>query len=650
MCGIVGMLDTRAGTSTEELHDTAKRMAERLYHRGPDGEGTWVDGDAGLALGHRRLAIIDLSERGRQPMISADGRYVITYNGEVYNFPELRAKLTDLGHRFDGGSDTEVMLAACREWGIEDALARFVGMFAFGLWDRQDRRLTLARDRLGVKPLYWSWRRGLLLFGSELTALEMHPGFDTEIDREAVAAVVRASYIPAPASIYRHARKLPPGSILVLEAGGEPTVHSYWRLEDRLAAADDAGTPPDDRQAADQLDRLIAESVRQRMIADVPLGAFLSGGIDSATVVALMQRQSTRKVRTFSIGFHDTELDEAVHAKAVAAHLGTDHTELYVGEQDVLDVVPRLAAFFDEPFADSSQIPTYVVSAMTRDHVTVALSGDGGDEMFAGYPKYAAIAQVWGRIGWMPSGVRALTGRTMRALPVGIWNAASRLIPPRRRPQRFGQRAHRLGAILNLPGNDDLYGHLTAGFRDEGALVPGSTGTLRHQPDPGLAARLPDLVSRMQYYDTLHYLPDDIMVKVDRCSMAVSLEAREPLLDHRLLEFVWSLPLHMKLRGSTSKWLLRQVLDRYVPRTLTDRPKMGFSVPLSAWLRGPLKSWAEDLLTPAALAADSLFDVGKVRDLWNTHTSGRADHHTVLWNILMTQSWLGRRHVTQVAA
>ena len=650
MCGIVGVLDTRRSATTDDLHRTVKRMADRLYHRGPDGEGTWVDGAAGLALGHRRLAIIDLSDRGRQPMVSADGRYVITYNGEVYNFPELRTDLTALGHRFSGGSDTEVMLAACLEWGIEEALARFVGMFAFGLWDRQKRRLTLARDRLGVKPLYWSWQRGLLLFGSELTALETHPGFDTEIDREAVAAVVRSSYIPAPASIYRHARKLPPGSILVLEPGGEPAVHAYWRLGDRIADPDGARPPLDDREATDQLGRLIAESVRQRMISDVPLGAFLSGGIDSSTVVAFMQQQSARKVRTFSIGFNDAQLDEAVHARAVAKHLGTDHTELYVGERHVLDVVPKLTEFFDEPFADSSQIPTYVVSAMTRDHVTVALSGDGGDEMFAGYPKYAAIAQVWGRLGWMPGGIRGLTGRAMRTLPVGIWNAASRLIPPRRRPQLLGQRAHRLGAILNLPGNDDLYGHLSAGFRDEGALVPGSTGALRHRPDPGLPTRLPDLVSRMQYYDTLSYLPDDIMVKVDRCSMAVSLEAREPLLDHRLIEFVWSLPLHMKLRGGTSKWLLREVLHRYVPRTLTDRPKMGFSVPLAEWLRGPLRSWAEDLLTPAALAAGGLFDTSKVRGLWSAHACGRADYQKVLWSILMTQSWLKHRHATHMAA
>lgn len=650
MCGIVGVLDTHGNATTDDLHATVKRMTDRLYHRGPDGDGVWADGEAGLAFGHRRLAIIDLSERGRQPMVSADGRYVITYNGEVYNFPELRAELTDRGHRFNGGSDTEVMLAAFLEWGIEGALARFVGMFAFGLWDRRQRRLTLARDRLGVKPLYWSWQRGLLLFGSELTALETHPGFDTEIDREAVAAVVRSSYIPAPASIYRHAQKLPPGSTLVLEPGAEPAIHAYWSLGDRLADPNGTGRILDDREAADQLNRLIAESVRQRMIADVPLGAFLSGGIDSSTVVAFMQQQSTHKVRTFSIGFNDTQLDEAVHAKAVAAHLGTDHTELYVGEQHVLDVVPKLAEFFDEPFADSSQIPTYLVSAMTRDHVKVALSGDGGDEMFAGYPKYAVIAQLWGRLGWMPSRIRGLTGWTMRALPVGVWDAASRLIPPRRRPRRFGQRAHRLGAILNLPGNDDLYGHLSAGFRDEGVLVPGSTGALRHRPDPGLPTRLPDLVSRMQYYDTLSYLPDDIMVKVDRCSMAVSLEAREPLLDHRLIEFVWSLPPHMKLRGGTSKWLLREVLHRYVPRALTDRPKMGFSVPLAEWLRGPLRSWAEDFLAPAALATEGLFDTNAVRSLWNAHASGRADHQTVLWNILMTRSWLWRRQAKRMAA
>ena len=494
-----------------------------------------------------------------------------------------------------------------------------------------------------MKPLYWSWRNGLFLFGSELTALHAHPAFDAEIDREAAAALVRSSFVPAPASICRHARKLPPGTLLVHTAGEDPRISPYWSLRDRIAEGLGTAAPAlTDEEAAERLEELIADSVRRRMIADVPLGAFLSGGIDSSTVVAFMQQQSTRKVRTFSIGFNDSGFDEAVHAKAVARHLGTDHTELYVDQQHVLDVVPKLQDIFDEPFADSSQVPTYLVSAMTREHVTVALSGDGGDEMFAGYPKYAVIARLWERIGWMPGVVRGLAGGAIRSLPVGLLDAASRLIPARRRPQHFGRRAHRLGALLDLPADDDLYGPLSAGFRDEGRLVPGSNGALRHRADPGLRALVPDLVARMQYYDTMGYLPDDIMTKVDRCSMAVSLESREPLLDHRLVEFVWSLPQRMKLRGGTTKWLLRKVLYRHVPRTLMDRPKMGFSVPLAEWLRGPLADWADDLLSPSKLSEDGLLDPVEVRTLWEDHRSSRADHQTVLWNLLMLRAWLSK--------
>ncbi|MCA8932372.1 MAG: asparagine synthase (glutamine-hydrolyzing), partial [Rhodospirillaceae bacterium] len=513
MCGIVGLLDTRGGAGRGDIEAIAKRMADRLRHRGPDAHGTWADGEAGVAFGHRRLSVIDTSDLGLQPMTSADGRYVITYNGEVYNFLDLREELVERGHSFTGGSDTEVMLAAFVEWGVEAAVERLWGMFAFGVWDKRDRKLYLVRDRVGVKPLCWSWRNGVLLFASELTALEEHPAFDTEIDREAVAALVRTSYIPAPSSIYRHAHKLPAGSILVCEAGKEPEIRGYWHLRERIAANANgaAGAPPlDDEAAAERLEELMADSVRRRMVADVPLGAFLSGGIDSSVVVALMQSQSSRRVRTFTIGFDRTEYNEAPHAKAVAEHLGTDHTELYLDESHVLDVVPKLAGMFDEPFADSSQIPTYLISALTREHVTVALSGDGGDEMFAGYPKYPVIERMWTRMGWMPGSVRGLAGSAIRAVPVGVWDAAGRLIPQRRRPQRVGQRAHRLGALLNLPGDDALYGQLSAVFREEDKLVPGTAGTLRHRPDPELRALLPDLVARMQYYDTMGYLPDDI--------------------------------------------------------------------------------------------------------------------------------------------
>ena len=640
MCGIAGFLDLAAATGADELAARAKAMATTIAHRGPDDSGVWVDAPAGIALGHRRLSIVDLSPLGHQPMHSADGRYVISFNGEVYNFPDLRTELEALGHRFNGGSDTEVMLEAFSAWGLERALGRFVGMFAFALWDRQTRTLHLVRDRLGVKPLYWALINGHLLFGSELKALMAHPAWRGAIDPEAAAAFVRHSYVPGPATIFRDVHKLQPGSMLALGPDGVPKIESYWSLSEVI------DRPRNDAigeaEALDQLDLLLRDATRRRMIADVPLGAFLSGGIDSSTVVALMQAQSNRRVRTFSIGFHEKEYDEAPYAKAVAQHLGTDHTELYVGAREALDVVPRLADWFDEPFADSSQIPTFLVSRMTREHVTVALSGDGGDELFAGYPRYGLAESLWRRIGGVPATVRCTAGSLIRGIPEPLLDRAAGLMPTRLRPQSFGRKAHRLGALLGLPADDALHAELAAVWPYETQIVPGATGKLRIAPEPGLSARLPDFVSRMQYYDTLTYLPDDILVKVDRCSMAVALEARAPFLDYRVAELVWSLPPRMKRRNGESKWLLRRLLDRYVPRRLIERKKMGFSVPTAAWLRGPLRDWGRDLLAPARIAADGLFDAAEVSRLWDEHQSGRANRETVLWNILMFQAWRER--------
>ncbi|MQX36367.1 asparagine synthase (glutamine-hydrolyzing) [Roseospira navarrensis] len=644
MCGIAGFFDTRRARPPDEAERVVAAMTDSLAHRGPDGHGLWCDAAAGVGLGHRRLAIIDLSELGHQPMVSADGRYVMTYNGEVYNFQDLRAELADKGHSFRGGSDTEVILAAVLEWGVAEALPRLWGMFALAIWDRQERRLILARDRIGVKPLYWRLADGLLTFGSELRALEAHPAFSAAIDREAAAALVRYSYIPAPASIYEGVEKLPAGSLLVLSQDGPPRVERWWRLKDRLQTPADRDTRTlGDAEATDRLEALISDAVGRRMISDVPLGAFLSGGIDSSTVVALMQAQRTQKVRTFSIGFHEEGYDEAVHAKAVARHLGTDHTELYVDAQTALDVVPRLPDLFDEPFADSSQIPTYLVSAMTRDHVTVALSGDGGDELFAGYPRYIVADQVWRRMSGMPAPVRRAAGHILEATPAGLIDGIGRLIPAKRRPPRLGRRARRLGGLLALPGDDSLHDELSAAWRDREKLVPDAEGRLRLTPDPELRRVLPDLIARMQYYDTERYLPDDIMAKVDRASMAVSLEAREPLLDHRLIEFVWSLPQHMKLRGGQGKWLLREVLARHVPRAMFERPKMGFSIPLDDWLRGPLCDWATAMLTDPSMVTDGIFDAPAVARLWEDHRTRQADHATVLWSILMLQAWTARR-------
>jgi asparagine synthase (glutamine-hydrolysing) len=640
MCGIAGYLHAGSSLGADEVALRVKRMTDAIAHRGPDDSGVWTDEAAGIGLGHRRLSIIDISPLGHQPMHSANARYVITYNGEVYNFHELRAELVQLGHTFISTSDTEVMLAAMTQWGIEAAVRRFIGMFAFAVWDRQDHVLHLVRDRVGVKPLYWSLRGNVLLFGSELKALMAHPAWHGEVDREAVAAFVRHSYIPGPHTIFSGVHKLTPGSVLTFKPGAAPRITRYWSLSDSFESK--PARPIDTTSAIEQLDALLRDSVKRRMISDVPLGAFLSGGIDSSTVVALMQAQSSRKVRTFSIGFHEEAYDEAKYAKAVAAHLGTDHTELYVSPREALDVVPRLPDWFDEPFGDSSQIPTFLVSQMTRSHVTVALSGDGGDELFAGYPRYLLAESLWRRIGRLPLAIRAPLASLLQAMPERALDSLTEMLPARWRTLNGGRKLHRLARLLRMPVDDGIHAELAAVWPFDDRLVPGTTGTLAIAADPALKSRLTDFLARMQFYDLHSYLPDDILVKVDRASMAVALEAREPLLDHRLIEFAWSLPRDLKMRDGQTKWILRQVLDKYVPRHLFDRPKMGFSVPLGGWLRGPLRDWAQALLSPSRIAADGLFAPGQLATLWNEHQSGRANRESVLWNVVMFQAWWDR--------
>ena len=644
MCGIAGYLEIGSSLGTDEMASRVKRMTDAIAHRGPDDSGVWTDCAAGIGLGHRRLSIIDISPLGHQPMHSGDGRYVITYNGEVYNFQELHRELTELGHTFISTSDTEVMLAAISQWGLEAAVKRFIGMFAFALWDRRDQVLHLVRDRVGVKPLYWSLRNNVLLFGSELKALMAHPTWHGKLNREAVAAFVRHSYIPGPNTIFSGVHKLTPGSILTLKPGAAPRIASYWSLLDSLESKRAPAMDP--TSAIEQLDALLRDSVKRRMISDVPLGAFLSGGIDSSTVVALMQAQSSRKVRTFSIGFHEQGYDEAKYAKAVAAHLGTDHTELYVSPREALDVVPRLADWFDEPFGDSSQIPTFLVSQMTRSHVTVALSGDGGDELFAGYPRYLLAESLWRRIGRLPLAIRAPLASLLQAMPERTLDNLTGMLPARWRTLNGGRKLHRLAGLLRMPVDDGIHAELAAVWPFDDQLVPGTTRSLAIAADPSLKARLSDSLARMQYYDLHSYLPDDILVKVDRASMAVGLEAREPLLDHRLIEFAWSLPRDFKMRVGESKWILRQVLDKYVPRHLFERPKMGFSVPLGGWLRGPLRDWAQALLEPSRIARDGIFSPEQLTTLWNEHQSGRANRETVLWNALMFQAWRERYRVS----
>jgi len=532
-----------------------------------------------------------------------------------------------------------VMLAAFSEWGVEDAVKRFVGMFAFAVFDRKVRTLHLVRDRLGIKPLYWAVTDGRLLFGSELRALMAHPAFRRDIDREAVAAFLRYSYVPTPATIFRGVSKLPPGCMLTGTRGGKPTVQQYWRLSDVVMQPANGRVSADEATA--RLDDLLQDAVRRRMIADVPIGAFLSGGVDSSTVVALMQACADRPVRTFTIGFREAAYDESGPAREVARRLGTDHTEVLLGEDDALGLIDNVADWFDEPFADSSQLPTYLVSRMTRQHVTVALSGDGGDELFGGYPKYEMLARIWRRVGSLPVGLRALAGRCLGRMPEAWLTRAAGIALDPGRAERIGEKARRLVAALAAPTGDDAARAVNAVGTGRAGLVIGARGSLVAERMPDLTNVLPDLASRMQAEDMLTYLPDDILTKVDRCSMAVSLEARVPLLDHRVVEYVWSLPAALR-RGREPKALLKSVLARYLPPSLVERPKRGFSVPLGQWLSGPLRRWADDLMSPEKLRAEGLLDADAVQALWRRHLSNTEQNATALWNILMLRAWSER--------
>jgi asparagine synthase (glutamine-hydrolysing) len=642
MCGFTGFLQRSAIVSAEAMPDTVTRMADAIRYRGPDDSGAWTDAAAGIALGHRRLSIIDLSPEGHQPMVSSSGRYVIAFNGEIYNFERLRLELD--GFRWRGHSDTEVMLAAFERWGVAGALERFNGMFSFALWDTIGRVLHLARDRMGEKPLYYGWIGDTFLFGSELKAMRAHPRWRAEIDRNALSSYLRHNYVPAPYSIYQGIAKLPAAHYMTVSADRrEPQPEPYWSL--RHAAEAGAGAPlaMGDREAVDELDALLRDAVRIRTVADVPVGVFLSGGIDSSTVVALMQAQSERPVKSFSIGFDEEAYNEARHAKAVAAHLGTDHTELYVTPDQAMAVIPTLPHIYDEPFADSSQIPTILVSQLARRDVTVTLSGDGGDELFCGYVRYFWGRRIWNKIGRVPSGLRSLAGRALTTLSPQSWNTlmggVNRLVPSRL-GEVTGDRVHKLAEVLSVPSADVLYHGLISHWPQPDSIVRGAREPATAITDPSQWAALDDFTSRMMYLDAVTYLPDDILVKVDRASMSVSLEARVPLLDHRVVEYAWRVPLSMKIRDDQGKWLLRQVLYRYVPRELVERPKMGFGVPIDSWLRGPLRGWAEDLLSERRLREGGHFDPAPIREKWAEHLSGVRNWQYWLWDVLMFQAWL----------
>ncbi|MCL6678040.1 asparagine synthase (glutamine-hydrolyzing) [Sphingomonas sp. RG327] len=649
MCGISGFVGGD-WSSTAAVRDTVSRMGRSLDHRGPDRTDGWIDADNLVAFSHNRLSILDLSPAGDQPMTSASGRFVIVYNGEIYNHSTIRDELAaaSLAVNWRGHSDTETLLAAIEAWGVRGAVERCTGMFAFALWDRSERTLTLVRDRLGEKPLYYGRQGGAdspFLFGSEVKALAQHPQFEADIDRRSLTLLLRYNNVPAPFSIYRGIHKLLPGTILTLRSSGaEPEIEHYWSAAEVAQSGVRNRLELGEEEAIDQLERLLETSIGQQMIADVPLGAFLSGGVDSSAVVALMQKLSSRPVRTFSIGFVEKDYNEADHAKAIAGHLGTDHTELYVAPAQARDVIPSLPKIYDEPFADSSQIPTHLVSMLAHQQVKVALSGDGGDEIFGGYNRYLYTGQLWGKIAALPKPLRSVAARAITSIPASAWtsfgNRAGGFLPRIARARVLGEKLHKGASLLSSNSVSDLYTAMVSQWRDPASVVIGGTEPATAATDGSdTLAGLSD-VERMMALDLAGYLPDDILVKVDRAAMAVSLETRVPFLDHNVVEFAWRLPVDFRIRNGETKWILRQLLYRHVPRQLIERPKMGFGIPIGAWLRGPLRDWAEALLDERRLREEGYFHPEPIRRLWKAHLDGGVDEQHRLWIILMFQQWL----------
>ena len=662
MCGLAGFLVNNP-LPTEESARIALAMSDRLAHRGPDGDGVWV-GDS-VALSHRRLAILDLTEAGQQPMLSDSGRYVMVFNGEIYNHLDIRAELAQqhAAPGWRGHSDTETLLAAIAHWGVEKTARRANGMFALAVWDRQTKVLSLARDRFGEKPLYYGWVGNAFVFGSELKAIRAFPGFANQVCREALAQYLRFTYVPAPRSIYQGIFKLEPGCILSLsgpapavapvgplrpgQSDGGLSITRYWSLAEAVEAG--SGDPiVSEADGVDLLADTLKQAVKRQMISDVPLGAFLSGGVDSSAIVAMMQKQSIDKIRTFTVGFEEAGFDESPHARAVAAHLGTDHTEIRISSAQSQDVIPRLPELYDEPFADSSQIPTHLVCMVARTEVTVALSGDAGDEVFGGYNRYFWGPRVWSKVDWMPFPARRVVGAVISGIPMSTWDWLGKTIRVGKGSAdvtRLGDKAHKMGQRLSKVNTlDDLYRSLVSEWSDPVALL--QTGDIDLiEPPSRLDDRLPrlgteDAAARMMFRDSETYLPDDILCKVDRAAMAASLETRVPLLDPDVVALAWRLPMSMKIKGNVGKWALREVLYRHVPLDLIERPKAGFAIPVGTWLRGPLRPWAEALLDPSRLSAEGYFEPGPIRVVWDDHLSGRRDWTPKLWTILMFQAWL----------
>jgi asparagine synthase (glutamine-hydrolysing) len=641
MCGLTGAFDPNQQLGADSIRQMVGEMTAAIVHRGPDGVGLWVEPQARVAFGHRRLSIIDLTEAGQQPMVSANGRWVIAYNGEMYNTAAIRELLGEMKYR--GHSDTEVLVEAFARWGVEVTISRINAMFALAAWDTQENELWLARDRFGEKPLYYGWHGNILLFGSELKALVAVQGFSPDIDRQALGMLIRKISIPAPSTIYRGIKKLTPGSVLRIRGGQErPEPVRYW--DPANVASNTVVNTPRGEEVVDELEELLTSVVKSRMESDVPLGAFLSGGVDSSTVVALMQKSSSQQVKTFTIGFNEAGYDESPHAKTVAQHLQTDHTELKLTASDALAVIPKLATIYDEPFADSSQIPTYLVSALARQHVTVALSGDGGDELFGGYDRYRVFERLHKYRNAIPQSILKTSGKIMSSLSVDTWNkigsSSFATIAPRSVRVRTGERVHKLSKLLQSRGDGELYEQLLSVNSDPASLV---IGYVESNTGHGHSFHRSSFENAMMT-DTYDYLPDDILVKVDRASMAVSLEVRVPLLDPDIFSFAWGLHPDDRVNNGKGKWPLRQLLNRYVPAEIVERPKMGFGVPINKWLRTELRAWASELLDRQLLQQQGYFHAESIVQMWHEHVNGTADRSTELWPILMFQAWLQEWH------
>lgn len=646
MCGIVGLLDPRHERE-DRLAAMAIRMAENLIHRGPDDAGHWTEPDGTIALGFRRLAVVDLTPLGHQPMTSSNGRWVVVFNGEIYNYRDLRRKLSGEGAAFRGNSDTEVLLASIQQWGVERALGAIEGMFAIGLWDRDRRELHLVRDRFGEKPLYYGWTEGRFTFASELKAIASLPGFTANLDRDAVALYLRRNCIPAPFTVYQGYLKLLPGHMVTIPVesrpGTTPAPRAYWSALVEAESAKLQTLVGSTRELTDGLEKVLLQSVSSRMVADVPVGAFLSGGVDSSLIVALMQKQSTKPIHTFTVGYADHAYDESGEAAAVAHHLGTSHSTLQVSDRDVAELIPQLSGIWDEPFADASQIPVLLLSRLARSAVTVSLSGDGGDELFAGYNRHAWLERMWSRAGTLSPLVRRAVGNGLGHIPHSMINTASsfaKVLPVRWQIRNPSNKMVKLAKILVTSSPEEAYLTLISHWDSTESMVMGAGEGYSDNLDVLSLRAFSGITERMLLMDLTTYLPDDILTKLDRAAMAVSLETRTPFLDRDVFRFAWRLPMEMKLRENTTKWILREVLYRHVPAALIERPKTGFGLPLGGWLRGSLKPWAEELLGESRLKNQGILDPAPVRRAWQLHLSGRRDLENELWDILVFQAWI----------